>query len=251
MQRGGGARRPRAEAEQEPAREAQVDLLGRMAALQNARESVTGNAERAGGRPAEARRRARGARARARARREALREARGRAASEAEALLARLVRASATRPRRARARGAGRRPRRWRARPRRAQSERDGLAGRLSSLEEIVATHAAFDEGVRALLARPEGLDVLGVVADAVETDSAHERAVEAFLGDRLQAVLVPDAAHAVRGVRYLEDVRRRPRRPSCPLASAAHARRVRARCATWRAQEPKARGPAERPLSA
>ena len=60
-----------------------------------------------------------------------------------------------------------------------------------------MATHSAFDEGVRALLAGPEGLEVLGVVADAVETDSAYERAVEAFLGDRLQAVLVPDAVAA------------------------------------------------------
>src|SRR6266536_1772608 len=86
------------------------------------------------------------------------------------------------------------------------QSERDSLAGRLASLHEIVETHAAFDEGVRALLARPEGLEVTGVVADVIETDSACERAVEAFLGDRLQAVLVPDASHAVRGVRWLQE---------------------------------------------
>ncbi len=85
------------------------------------------------------------------------------------------------------------------------QSERDGLAGRRASLEEMVATHSAFDEGVRALLARPEGLDVMGVVADALETDSVHERALEAFLGDRLQAVLVPDAAQALAGIRWLQ----------------------------------------------
>jgi chromosome segregation protein len=84
------------------------------------------------------------------------------------------------------------------------KSERDSLLGRLTSLEEIVATHSAFDEGVRALLERPQGIDVLGVVADSVETDSAHERCVEAFLGD-LQAVITPDAAQAVAGVRYLE----------------------------------------------
>ena len=92
------------------------------------------------------------------------------------------------------------------ARPKALQSERDGLLGRLSSLEEMVATHSAFDEGVRALLADPRGLEVLGVVADALETDSAHERAVEAFLGDRLQAVLTPDAAHALRGIRHLQE---------------------------------------------
>src|SRR6185436_691134 len=68
------------------------------------------------------------------------------------------------------------------------------------------ATHAAFDEGVRALLTRPDGIEILGVVADALETESVFERAVESFLGDRLQAVLVPDVTHALRGVRHLED---------------------------------------------
>jgi chromosome segregation protein len=42
-------------------------------------------------------------------------------------------------------------------------------------------------------------------VADSVETDSEHERAVEAFLGDRLQAVIVPDAEQARRGIRWLQ----------------------------------------------
>src|SRR6185295_19161071 len=54
--------------------------------------------------------------------------------------------------------------------------------------------------------ARPEGVDALGVVADSVETDSAYERAVEAFLADRLQAVLTASDAVAVRGIRFLEE---------------------------------------------
>jgi chromosome segregation protein len=86
------------------------------------------------------------------------------------------------------------------------ESERDGLAGRLSSLEEMVATHSAFDEGVRALLTGAAGVDVLGVVADCVETDSAHERAVEAFLGDRLQTLLTSDGATAAGCIRFLRD---------------------------------------------
>lgn len=91
------------------------------------------------------------------------------------------------------------------------QSERDSLAGRLASLEEIVATHSMFDEGVRMLLTRRDNGDataptILGVVADSVETDSTHERALEAFLGNRLQALLTPDADHALCGVRYLEE---------------------------------------------
>ena len=122
---------------------------------------------------------------------------------EAEALLERLVagRDEASRrssEARSRAEAVGRETEKH-------QSERDGLAGRLASLEEIVATHSAFDEGVRAILERPEGVEVLGVVADRIETESAHERAIEAFLGDWLQAIVVPDAAYALRGIRRLE----------------------------------------------
>jgi chromosome segregation protein len=190
-----------AEAEQERGREAQVGLLGRIAALQNSRASVTGNAERAaadllklGGELDELGREG----ARVGALREAAR-ARGR---EAEALLAELQGArAAAAAREAEARG------RAESLGREAealQSERDGLAGRRASLEEMVATHSAFDEGVRALLDGPEGLEVLGVVADALEADSAHERAVEAFLGERLQVVMVPDAEQARRGIRWL-----------------------------------------------
>src|SRR5438445_8538 len=110
------------------------------------------------------------------------------------------------------------------------QNECSGLAGRRASLEEMVATHSAFDEGVRALLAGPEGIEVLGVVADAVETDSTYERAVEAFLGDRLQAVLTPDTSHALRGIRHLQDSGA-GRGAFLPLASA----RTRADCASLR----------------
>jgi chromosome segregation protein len=197
------ARQRQAEADQEASRESQVSLLGRLAALQNARSSVSGNAERAAADlvklAAEIEELERD-----RIRIESVRTE----AREREEVAGGLV-AQLTRERQeAAARGSAAREREA-EREREAdalQSERDGLAGRLASLEEIVATHAAFDEGARALLAGPEGMDVLGVVADALEADSAHERAVEAFLGDRLQAVLVADADHALRGVRFLEE---------------------------------------------
>ena len=67
-------------------------------------------------------------------------------------------RASATR-RVGRARRPGRRPTALARDAEALQSERDSLAGRLASLEEIVATHAAFDEGVRAPARAPEGLE--------------------------------------------------------------------------------------------
>jgi len=191
------------EAAQEAAREAQVTLLGRMAALQNAQASVSGSAERAGAdllKLAAEREELERERARVGAAREGARE-RG---QEAEVLLARLVaeRDQATH----RATAARGRAESLGSEADVLQSERDSLAGRLASLHEIVETHSAFDEGVRALLTRPEGLEVQGVVADVIEADSDGERAVEAFLGDRLQAVLVPDAPHAVAGVRWLQE---------------------------------------------
>jgi chromosome segregation protein len=198
----GSARQHQAEADQEASRESQVSLLGRLAALQNARSSVSGNAERAAadlvklaGEIEELerdRRRIESLRADARGREEASGHLVAHLTAQRQEAIAR---GSAARER------AAQREREADA----LQSEGDGLAGRLASLEEIVATHAAFDEGARALLAGPSGLEVLGVVADALEADSAHERAVEAFLGDRLQAVLVSDAAHALQGVRFLE----------------------------------------------
>jgi len=197
------ARQREAEADQEATRENQVSLLGRLAALQNARSSVSGNADRAAADLVKLaaeieelegdRRRIESLRAAARAREEA-----------ADHLVAHLIgerQEAATRGAEAR-HGAAENEREADA----LRSERDGLAGRLASLEDIVATHAAFDEGARALLAGPESIEVLGVVADAVEADSAHERAVEGFLGDRLQAVLVADAGRAGRGVRFLEE---------------------------------------------
>jgi chromosome segregation protein len=194
------------EAEEEAAlereREAQIALLGRIATLQNSRAATGGNAERAAAEllklAAELEELAR-ERTRVDAAREAA-QARGR---EAESLVASLVeRRDAAR---GRAEAARFRTDELSHETEALQAESASLAGRRASLEEVVATHAAFDEGVRAVLARPEGLSALGVVADALETDSDHERAVEAFLGDRLQVVLVPGVDDALRGVRWLQ----------------------------------------------
>jgi chromosome segregation protein len=192
-----------AEARQEQARDAQVGLMGRIAALQNARGSVTGSAERAQAdllklaSEWEELQRERGAALEAREAAEGRRRAvEGSLASlraEHEAAAARAAEA------RGRAEALGREAEAL-------QSEVSSLRGRLASLQEIIETHSAFDEGVRALLERPAGIEVLGVAADALEADSAYERAVEAFLGDRLQAVLVPDADRALRGIRHLQE---------------------------------------------
>jgi len=232
------ARQAALEAEQEAAREGQVSTLGRIAALENARASVSGSAERASADllklAAETEELERD-----RARVAELREAafaRGREAEDRLTSLGREREAARAGSAEARSEAGGH------AREAEAlQSERDSLAGRRSSLEEMVATHSAFDEGVRALLARPEGIDVRGVVADCLEADSTHERAVEAFLGERLQAVLVPDVAEAVRGVRFLESSGA-GRGAFLPLASAG-TRPDYEPLEAIAAQEPKARG--------
>ncbi|HLA78238.1 MAG TPA: chromosome segregation protein SMC, partial [Vicinamibacteria bacterium] len=232
------ARQAAAEREQEQAREAQIGILGRMATLQNARQAAQGTAERAGA-----------ALLKLGAEREELEREQARIGEalaaaqerecEAETLRLRLTEEREAASARAAACRAG-----AEALGREAdavQSERDGLAGRLASLQDMVTTHAAFDEGVRALLARPQGIEVLGVVADSVETEPECERLVEAFLGDRLQAVLVPDASQALRGVRYLEESGA-GRGTFLPLASA----RTRNHCAQLRevvSQEPKVKG--------
>src|SRR5262245_58447485 len=143
-----------AEASQEQSREAQVALLGRMATLSNSRAAVAGNAERAeadlakllaeAGELERERELARGVRESAQARASATAEQAAQLASARDAHSSRSDEA------RTLAAGLGREVESL-------QSERDGLAGRRASLEEIVATHSAFDEGVRALLARPEG----------------------------------------------------------------------------------------------
>ena len=205
------ARLAATEADLSAARDAQVELMSRIATLQNARESAQGSADRASATLVKL------ATEREELTRESGRATAAQAAAtqrgaECEAVhseVSRNLAAATTRVENARTSAAA-----LAQSCEALQSERDSLAGRLASLEEMVSTHSAFDEGVRALLAMrergeeaPEGpIEVLGVVADAVETDDpAYERAMEGFLGDRLQALLVPDAAHALRGVRYLE----------------------------------------------
>ena len=233
------ARQNEAETRQEQARDTQVGLLGRIAAFQNASTLGLGNGRTRRGRPPEARRGVGRAAARAGcvprhpgSRRAPRPHGRGE------------PRRSACASERAPPTGPARRGERGEARAREAealQAEASSLHGRIASLNEIIETHAAFDEGVRTLLSRPEGLEVAGVVADAVDTDKAYERALEAFVGDRLQAVLVPDAAQALRGIRYLQESNT-GRGTFLPLASA----RTKADCGPLRevaAEEPKVKG--------
>jgi chromosome segregation protein len=79
-----------------------------------------------------------------------------------------------------------------------------GLIGRLNSLEELAAARAEYEDAARLVLAgAPEDVAHMGSVADFLEVDPGHERAVEACLGDLLQHVVVPTHAHAEAGLRF------------------------------------------------
>jgi chromosome segregation protein len=90
----------------------------------------------------------------------------------------------------------------WRARSVRAlEHELAGHEARLKSLEELEAARAGYGDGARFVLARTNGsVDQRGAVADYVEVEAGYERAVEAYLGDLLQHVVVERGDAAVAG---------------------------------------------------
>lgn len=89
------------------------------------------------------------------------------------------------------------------------QHEVSRLGARRESLEEILSHHAYTTETIKglfgALESRPqEDLKPLGVLADFIEVDRDYERAVEEFLRDELEFVLVHTWDQARRGVDFL-----------------------------------------------
>lgn len=82
---------------------------------------------------------------------------------------------------------------------------------RLASLEQIQRSYEGYGRGVRAVMTQngeegplPEG--VIGLLSERIEVPEEYEPAVEAVLGERLQAILVDDADTAISLVRYLAD---------------------------------------------
>jgi chromosome segregation protein len=89
------------------------------------------------------------------------------------------------------------------------RAEYSRIKARRDSLEEILSHRAYTTEVVKRLFTahsqgRTEGLRLLGVLADFVEVDPAHERAVEEFLHEELEYILVEDWEQAERGIRLL-----------------------------------------------
>jgi len=98
----------------------------------------------------------------------------------------------------------------WRARTVRAgEAELAGLRARLGSLEELEAARAGYGDAARAVLAQANGkVGQQGAIADYLEVEPGYERAVEAYLGDLLQHVIVERPEHAAAGLHLVREER-------------------------------------------
>jgi chromosome segregation protein len=87
------------------------------------------------------------------------------------------------------------------------EQEFAGVVARLKSLEELDAARAEYGEGARMILAE-SGAAVahLGSVADYIDVDQQHERAVDAALGDLLQHVVVRTHDDAAAGLAFARE---------------------------------------------
>jgi chromosome segregation protein len=87
------------------------------------------------------------------------------------------------------------------------EQELASVEARLQSLEELEAARAQYGDAARFLLA--DGVEAVrhfGSLADCLEVERGYERAVEAFLGDLLQHVLVPSHDEAARGLALVRE---------------------------------------------
>ena len=81
------------------------------------------------------------------------------------------------------------------------------MEARLTSLEELEAARAQYGDAARFLLAdQTAGIRQFGSLADYLEVDGGYERAVESYLGDLLQHVLVADHDEAARGLALVRE---------------------------------------------
>lgn len=96
----------------------------------------------------------------------------------------------------------------WRVRTVRArEQELAGLEARLKSLEELQAGHAGYGDAARAVLAQANGkVNQRGAIADYLDVDGGYERAVEAYLGDLLQHVIVERPEYASAGFQLVRE---------------------------------------------
>jgi chromosome segregation protein len=79
---------------------------------------------------------------------------------------------------------------------------------RLQSLQELQKNHEGYNPGVRTIMAQSEEAGnrhgIICLIADVLETESRYEKAIEAALEKRLQAVVVHTEEHALSAIEYL-----------------------------------------------
>jgi chromosome segregation protein len=82
------------------------------------------------------------------------------------------------------------------------------LRARLVTLEELEQGYDRYSQGVRSIMsglsAETDGGGVYGVVAQMVDVPQEYERAVAAVLRDKLEYIMVADAANGLTAVEYL-----------------------------------------------
>ncbi len=82
--------------------------------------------------------------------------------------------------------------------------------GQIKNLQQIRDNYQSYQNGVRSLLQRKhptgdeEGKKRVRLLAEGIETEPGYEAAVEAALGESLQAVIVQDQGEALEGIRQL-----------------------------------------------
>ena len=92
---------------------------------------------------------------------------------------------------------------------RQQEHELAALTARLKSLEELQAGRSEYGDAPRTLLARANGrVGQQGAVADYLEVEPGYERAVQAYLGDLLQHVIVHRPEHAAAGFEIVRQQR-------------------------------------------
>jgi chromosome segregation protein len=94
----------------------------------------------------------------------------------------------------------------------RSRESRETRRARFASLQELIEGRDDVGEGTRYLLSQGESarrqLGLRGLVRDALEVDAEAERAVEAVLADRVDALVVDGTAGAVSAVEALRSAR-------------------------------------------
>ena len=87
------------------------------------------------------------------------------------------------------------------------ERELAGLSARLTSLSDLEKARAGYTEAARMVLAQANGhVGQMGSVADCLEVEPQHERAVEACLGDLLQHVIVATHQQARAGLDLIRE---------------------------------------------